>query len=171
VFKWRPLRLIRVLIWWFRHNGDALVTTSFLIPNFWGGLIIMAWPPELPASGILELLASRVVKVPFDGSAVVEGTVCPTTASSPNAVVRDILAVGLKRKNFKIKPSKSTNGVKYSISYLPAARSLWGAATLPHYRTRTLRVSHLGIHAWGGAMLPITLLPSCLFICITKARY
>ena len=38
----------------------------------------------------------RVVSVPFDGSAVVEGTVCPTTASSPDAVIRGTLAAGLE---------------------------------------------------------------------------
>ena len=57
----------------------------------------MALPPELPASPILELLAGRVVTAPFDGSTVVEGTVCPTTASSPDAEVRGILAAGLKK--------------------------------------------------------------------------
>jgi len=64
----------------------------------------------LPASSTLstlELLAGRVVPVPFDGSAVVEGTVHPTTASSPDAVVRGILAAGLQSKNFKFKSSKS----------------------------------------------------------------
>ena len=59
----------------------------------------MALPPGHPASPILELLAGRVVTVPFDGSAMVEGTVCPTTASSPDAEVRGILAAGLKKKN------------------------------------------------------------------------
>ena len=57
----------------------------------------MALPPELPALPILELLACRVVTVPFDGSVVVEGTVYPTTASSPDAIVRGILAVGLEK--------------------------------------------------------------------------
>ena len=61
----------------------------------------MALPPELPASPILELLAGRVVTVPFDGSAVVDGIVCLTTASSPDAVVRGTLAVGLQSKKFQ----------------------------------------------------------------------
>ena len=69
---------------------------SFLAPNLCGGLTIMTWPPELPASPILELLAGRVVTVPFDGSTVVEGTVCPTTASSSDAVVCGTLAAGLE---------------------------------------------------------------------------
>ena len=69
----------------------------------------MALPPELPASPILELLAGRVVTVPFDGSTVVEGTVCPTTASSPDAVVCGTLAVGLEKQKFQVKTSKSTN--------------------------------------------------------------
>ena len=61
----------------------------------------MALPPEHLASPILELLAGRVVTVPFDGSIMVEGTVCPTTASSPDAEVRGILAVGLKKQKFQ----------------------------------------------------------------------
>ena len=62
----------------------------------------MALPPEHLASPILELLAGRVVIVPFDGSAVVEGTICPTTALSPDAEVRGILVAGLEqRKKFK----------------------------------------------------------------------
>ena len=81
-----------------RTYGDALVTTSFLMPNFRGGLTRMAWPPVSPASYTLELLADRVVIVPFDGSAVVEGTVCPTTASSLDVVVRGILVAGLEKQ-------------------------------------------------------------------------
>ena len=53
----------------------------------------------LPASSTLstlELLAGRVVPVTFDGSAVVEGTVRPTTASSPDAVVCGILSARLE---------------------------------------------------------------------------
>ena len=52
--------------------------------------------PVSPALSTLELLTSRVVPVPFDGSAVVEGTVLPTTASSQDDVVRGTLAVGLE---------------------------------------------------------------------------
>ena len=66
-----------------------------------------ALPPVFPASLVLELLAARVVPVSFDRSAVVEGMVCPTAASSPDAVVRGILAAGLQSKNFKFKSSKS----------------------------------------------------------------
>ena len=43
-----------------------------------------------------ELLAGRVVSVPFDGPAVVEGTVLPTTASSQDVVVLGTLAAGLE---------------------------------------------------------------------------
>ena len=60
----------------------------------------MALPPEHLASPILELLAGRVVTVPFDGSAVMEGMVSPTTASSPDVVVRGILAAGLEKQKF-----------------------------------------------------------------------
>ena len=60
--------------------------------------------PAFPVSLALELLASadfcgRVVPAPFDESAVVEGTFVPTTASSPDAQVRGILAGGLKKQN------------------------------------------------------------------------
>ena len=71
----------------------------------------MALPPEHLASPILELLAGRVVIVPFDRSAVVEGTVCPTTVPSPDAVVRGILAAGLKKQRFQIRMSKSTKAL------------------------------------------------------------
>ena len=69
----------------------------------------MALPPELPASPILELLAGRVVTVPFDGSAVVEGMIRPTTASSQDVVIRGTLADGLANKRFQIRTSQSIN--------------------------------------------------------------
>ena len=72
----------------------------------------MALPPELPVLPILELLACRVVTVPFDGSVVVEGTVYPTTASSPDVLVCGILATRLKKQRFRIRTSKSTNLAK-----------------------------------------------------------
>ena len=67
------------------------------MPNFQVGFMMMAWLPVSPALSTLELLIGRVVPVPFDGSTVVEGTVCPTTASSPDAEVRGILAAGLEK--------------------------------------------------------------------------
>ena len=85
------------------------------MPNLGGSLTIMALPPEHPASFIPELLAGQVVTVSFDGSAVVEGTVCPTTASSPDDVVCVILAARLEKKKFEIRTSKSINLAKYSI--------------------------------------------------------
>ena len=70
------------------------------MPNFRVGLTMTAWLPVSPALSTLELLAGRVVPVPFDGSAVAEGTVRPTIASSPDAEVRGTLAAGLsKAKN------------------------------------------------------------------------
>ena len=57
-------------------------------------------PPVFPASLALELLTGRVVPVPFDESTVVEGTVFPTTVSSPDDV-RDILAAGLEKAKTK----------------------------------------------------------------------
>ena len=79
---------------------------SFFTPNFGGSLTITVLPPVFPASLTLELLAGRVVPVPFDGSAVVEGTVCPTTASSPDVVFRGILATGLEKQKLKSKKAK-----------------------------------------------------------------
>ena len=83
--------------------ADALFTASFLMPNLGGGLLIKALPPAFPASLTLELLAganfcARVVPVPFDESAAVEGTLVPTTASSPDVVIRGILAAGLEKE-------------------------------------------------------------------------
>ena len=57
---------------------------------------MMALLPVSRASCTEELLAGRVVSVLFDGSAVAEGTVRPTTTSSPDVVVRDTLAAGLE---------------------------------------------------------------------------
>ena len=79
------------------------------MPNFRVGFTMTAWLPIFPALSTLELLAGKVVPVPFDGSAMVEGTVCPTTASSPDAVVCGTLAVGLEKQKFQVKTSKSTN--------------------------------------------------------------
>ena len=76
------------------------------MPNFWDGLTMMARLPASPVLFTLELLASRVVPVPFDGSTVVEGTVCPTTASSLDAEVRGILAARLKKAKIQVKTSK-----------------------------------------------------------------
>ena len=147
---------------------------SFFMPNLGGGLITTALPPAFPASLILELLTGRVVSVPFDESTVVEGTVFLTAASSPDVVIRDILAVGLERQKSQVKESKSTNSTQstrlQSTSYLPIAGSLRGASTLPCYRSSTLRVSCLGIYIRTGAVLPIAVIPSCLIICTTKIR-
>ena len=63
--------------------------------------------PASLASSTLELLTGRVVPVPFDGSTVVEGTVCPTSASSPDTEVRGILAAGLEKAKIPIETSKS----------------------------------------------------------------
>ena len=63
--------------------------------------------PRSLALSTLELLAGRVVLVPFDESTVVEGTVCPTIASSPDAEVRGTFVAGLDKAKSKIKTSKS----------------------------------------------------------------
>jgi len=54
--------------------------------------------PASPTLSTLELLTGRVVPVPFNGSTVVEGTVCPTTVSSPDADVHGSLVAGLEKK-------------------------------------------------------------------------
>jgi len=87
---------------------------SALMPNLRGGLTITACLLASPALSTLELLAGRVVPVPFDGTTVVEGTVCPTTASSPDVEVHGTLAAELKKKKLM---SKSANRrQKYSIA-------------------------------------------------------
>ena len=43
----------------------------------------------------------------LDGSTVVEGTVCPTTVSSPDDDIYGILAAGLKKTKHKISESKT----------------------------------------------------------------
>jgi len=66
--------------------------------------LIKALLPVFPASLALELLTGAdfcgpVVPAPFDESVVVEGTFIPTTASSPYAEIRGILAAGLEKQN------------------------------------------------------------------------
>ena len=63
--------------------------------------------PKSPVISTLELLVGRVVPVPFDGSAVLEGTVCLTTASSPDAEVCGTLIAELEKAKTQIKTSKS----------------------------------------------------------------
>ena len=141
------------------------------MPNLRAGFTIRDCLPASPALFILELLAGRVVPVPFDESTVVEGTVCPTTASSPDAEVRDTLAAGLKKKN----SSQNQQTRKRKVldckitSYLPVASSLGGVAMLPRHGSSTLWMPSLGIGTRSRAELPITTLPSRLLICTTKA--
>ena len=66
------------------------------MPNLLVGFVITA---SLPASMVLlasELLAEGVAPIPLDGSTVAEGTVYPTTISSPDNMIRGILAAGLR---------------------------------------------------------------------------
>ena len=96
------------------------------MPNFRVGFTMTAWLPIFPALSTLELLASKVVPVPFDGSAMVEGAVCPTTASSPDAEVCGILATGLeKSKNLNQNQQIEDESTQLQpTSYLPVANSL-----------------------------------------------
>ena len=93
--------------------------------------------PASPALSTLELLAGRVVPVPFDGSAMVEGTVCPTTTSSLDAEVRGISVAGLekaKKKNHLGNKQLDNGSTRLkSTSYLPVAGGLGGATTLSHH--------------------------------------
>jgi hypothetical protein len=81
----------------------ALFRASPLMPNLWAGFTTMTCLPISPVLFTSELIAERVVPVPFDDSTVVEGTDCPTTVSSPNADVRGILAAGLEKEKHKSK--------------------------------------------------------------------
>ena len=69
------------------------------MPNLRAGFVITA---SLPASTVLstsELLAEGVAPIPLDGSTVVEGTVSPTTISSPDDTIRGLLAAELEKQN------------------------------------------------------------------------
>ena len=86
----------------------------------------MAYFPASMTLFTSELLAEGVAPVPLDRSTVVEGTVCPTIASSPDAEVRGILAAGFEKAKTQIKACKSTTR-KYSIATeLPIYLSLGG---------------------------------------------
>ena len=77
--------------------------------------MITASLPALTVLFISELLAEGVAPIPLDGSTVVEGTVCPTAVSSPDAEVRGTFAAGLRKAKTQIKTCKSTTR-KYSIA-------------------------------------------------------
>ena len=85
------------------------------MPNLRAGFTTKVCLPASSALSTLELLGGRVVPVLFNGSTVVEGTVCPTAVSSPDAEVRGILAAGLGKAKTQIKTCKSTTR-KYSIA-------------------------------------------------------
>jgi len=85
------------------------------MPNLRAGFTTKAYLPASSALSTLELLGGRVVPVPFNGSTEVEGMVCPTVVSSPDAEVRGILAAGLGKAKTQIKTCKSTTR-KYSIA-------------------------------------------------------
>ena len=69
------------------------------MPNLRAGFTTMAYFPASMALFTPKLLAEGVVPTPFDESTVVEGTVRPTTASSPDAEVHDTLVAGLRKKD------------------------------------------------------------------------
>ena len=136
-----------------------------------------AWLPVFPALSAVELLAGRVVPDPFDGSAVVEGTVCPTTASSPDAAVRGILPTGLKnqkhlKKGKSMKISEKVLDCLKRASYIPVASRQQRTWALTRCRSGALRVLHLSIFAWAGAALPTLIISSCFpILCTIKLKY
>ena len=72
------------------------------MPNLRAGFVITASLPTSTVLSTLELLAEGVAPITLDGSTVVEGTVCPTTISSPDDTIRGILVAGLKNQNTKL---------------------------------------------------------------------
>ena len=68
------------------------------MPNLRAGFTIRAYLPASPSLSTMELLAEKVVLVPFDESTMVEGTVRPTTASSLDDETRGTLVDALKKK-------------------------------------------------------------------------
>ena len=80
----------------------------------------------------MELLAGKVVLVPFDESTMVEGMVCPTTA--PDAEVHGTLVAGLKKKDSNQNQQIDDKSTRLQlISHLPVANSLGGATMLPRH--------------------------------------
>ena len=89
------------------------------MPNLQAGFTTKACLPASPALFTSELLAERVVPVPFDESTMVEGTDCPTTVSSPDDDVCGILAAGLeKAKHKSVNQIKKYSIVKQLATYL-----------------------------------------------------
>jgi len=127
----------------------------------------------LPASlalSTLELLAGRVVPVPFNGSTMVEGTVCPTTASSLDAEVRGILAAGLEKAKTQIKTCKSTTQ-KYSIATrLAIYLSLAGREELLRFLAtdRVLLGRPVWVSTLGVGLSSLSLPARRLLICTIK---
>ena len=65
---------------------------------------------------------------------MVEGTACPTTASSLDAEVRSTLVAGLKKKDSSQNQQIDDESTRLQlISHLPVANSLGGAVTLPRH--------------------------------------
>jgi len=95
------------------------------MPNLQAGFTTRARLPASPSLLTSELLAERVVPVPFDESTMVEGTDCPTTVSSPDDDVCGILAAGLEKAKHKSKlanrQQKSTRLQKQLVTYLSLA--------------------------------------------------
>ena len=83
---------------------------------------------------------------------MVEGMVCSTTASSPDAEVRGTLVAGLEKKSSKQKQQIEDKSTRLqSTSHLLVASSLGGATMLPRYQPSTLGMPGLGIHTRSRA--------------------
>ena len=143
------------------------------MPNLRAGFTIMACLPAPPALFTSELLAERVVPVPFDGSTMVEGTDCPTIVSSPDDAVSGNFVAGLEKSKNKSKLANRQQKVLVcrTTSYLPVTSSLGGPGTLPRHRSSTLRMPSLGISTRSGAELPVIPFSSHFLICTTKPKH
>jgi len=86
------------------------------MPILRAGFTTMACLPASLALFTSELLAERVVPVPFDGSTMVEGTDCPTIVSSADDAVRGNFVAGLEK--LKTNQNLLIDNKKYSILQL-----------------------------------------------------
>ena len=138
------------------------------MPNLRAGFTIRACLPASPALSTVEQLAGKVVPVPFDESTVVEGMVCPTTASSPDAEVRGTLVAGLKKTSSQNQRTEDNSSRLQSTSYIPIASSLGGTASLPHSRMSTRPMICMSIFASTRTMCPVIIPDRFRSFCISS---
>ena len=107
------------------------------MPNLRAGFTTMACFPASMTLCTSELLAEEEAPVPLDGSTMVEGTVCSTTVSSPDADIRGNLAAGLEKTKHKSANRKQKVLDSKITSYLLVASSLGGAVMLLRHGSST----------------------------------